>query len=146
MRWQSAYWIVSKRHNRGKTQWTIKSFILQSSHIMILNSTKVSGNRTKDLEVNLVWTDGQTDRFLYTLPNYVCRGYNKIMRVIHVTFLTRFQWVNGFWENDWNVISLQTKNDSRRSQSDDNLLFGFIRLRYINFLWFPPPVKLIAMI
>jgi hypothetical protein len=61
LQWQSAYWIVSKflspkRHNRGKTQWTIKSFILQSSHIMVLNSTKYGGNRTKDLEV------GQVDR------------------------------------------------------------------------------------
>ena len=68
MQWQSAYWIVSKlispkRHNRGKTQWTIKSFILQSSHIMILNSTKFGGNRTKDLEVG---PDRQTGRFLYT--------------------------------------------------------------------------------
>ena len=42
-----------KKHNRGKTQWTIKSFTLQSSHIMILNSTKFGGNRTKDLEVGL---------------------------------------------------------------------------------------------
>jgi hypothetical protein len=33
LRWQSAYWIVSKRHNRGKTQWKIKSFILQSVDI-----------------------------------------------------------------------------------------------------------------
>jgi hypothetical protein len=52
------YWIVSKflspkRHNRGKTQRTIKSFILQRSHIMILNSTKFGGNRTKDVEVKL---------------------------------------------------------------------------------------------
>jgi hypothetical protein len=42
-----------------KTQWTIKSFILQSSHIMILNSTKFGGNRTKYLEVG---PDRQTDR------------------------------------------------------------------------------------
>ena len=48
-----------KRHNRGKTQWTIKSFILQSSHIMILNSTKFGGNRTKDVEVG---PDRRTDR------------------------------------------------------------------------------------
>jgi hypothetical protein len=50
-------------HNRGKTQWTIKSFILQSSHIMILNSTMFGGNRTKDVEVG---PDRQTGRFLYT--------------------------------------------------------------------------------
>jgi hypothetical protein len=48
-----------KRHNGGKAQWTIKSFILQSSHIMILNSTKFGGNQTKDLEVG---PDRQTDR------------------------------------------------------------------------------------
>ena len=82
LRWQSEYWIVSKflspkRHNRGKTQWTIKSCILQSSHIMILNSTKFCGNRIKDVEVGLSdgRTDGQTDRFLYTPPlNYVFAG------------------------------------------------------------------------
>jgi hypothetical protein len=45
----------------GKTQWTIKSFILQSSHIMILNSTKFGGNRINDLEVG----PERTDRFLY---------------------------------------------------------------------------------
>ena len=68
------------RHNRGKTQWTIKSFILQSSHIMILNSTKFGGNRTKDVDVGPDRrTDRQTDRFLYTPPNYVCRGYNKVL-------------------------------------------------------------------
>ena len=62
-----------KRHNRGKTQWTIQSFILQSSHIMILNSTKFGGNWTKDLEVD---SDRQTDRPIpiYS-PNYVCGGY-----------------------------------------------------------------------
>ena len=54
---------MTKRHNRGKTQWTIKSFILQSSHIMILNSTKFGGNRTKDLEVGPDrQTNGQRDR------------------------------------------------------------------------------------
>ena len=64
-----------KRHNRDKTQWTIKSFILQSSHIMILNSTKFGGNRTKDLEVGLgKQTDGQTDRFLYTPPQTTIAG------------------------------------------------------------------------
>jgi hypothetical protein len=50
---------ILKRHNGGKTQWTIKSFILQRSHIMILNSTRFSGNRAKDLEVG---PDRQTDR------------------------------------------------------------------------------------
>jgi hypothetical protein len=40
-----------KKHTRGKTQWKTKSSILQSSHIMILNSTKFRGNRTKDVEV-----------------------------------------------------------------------------------------------
>jgi hypothetical protein len=35
----------------------------QSSHIMILNSTKFGGNRTKDLEVG---PERQTGRFLYT--------------------------------------------------------------------------------
>jgi hypothetical protein len=48
-----------KRHNRGKAKWTIQSFILQSSHIMILNSTKFGGNRRKDVEVCL---DRRTDR------------------------------------------------------------------------------------
>jgi hypothetical protein len=65
-----------KRHNRGKTQWTIKSFILQSSHIMILNSTKFGGNRKKDVEVG---PDRQTGRFLYTPRNYVCEGYKYII-------------------------------------------------------------------
>jgi hypothetical protein len=41
---------------------TIKSFILQSSHIMILNSTKLGGNRTKNLEVS---PDRQTDRIFF---------------------------------------------------------------------------------
>ena len=62
--------LSQKRHNRGKTQWTIQSFISQSSHIIILNSIKFGGNRTKDLEVGPDrqtrrtdrWTDGQTDR------------------------------------------------------------------------------------
>ena len=58
--------------NRGKPQWTIKSFILQSSHIMILNSTKFGGNRTKDLEIG---PDRQTGRFLYN-PQTTCGGYN----------------------------------------------------------------------
>ena len=75
MRWQSAYWIVSKflspkRHNRGKTQWTIK----------ILYTAKFTHH---DLKFHKVWwksdkrfgswseqTDGQTYRqtgwFLYT--------------------------------------------------------------------------------
>ena len=58
---------ILKRHNGGKTQWTIKSFILQRSHIMILNSTRFSGNRAKDLEVGPDrQTDRQTDQFLYT--------------------------------------------------------------------------------
>jgi hypothetical protein len=35
------------------------NMILQSSHIMILNSTKFGGNRTKDLEVS---PDRQTER------------------------------------------------------------------------------------
>jgi hypothetical protein len=65
--------VYIKRHNRGKTH-TIKSFILQSSHIMILNSTKFGGNQTKDVEVG---PDRRTGRFLYTPPNYVCGGYNK---------------------------------------------------------------------
>jgi hypothetical protein len=43
---------------------------------MILNSTKLGGNRTKHVEVGL---DRQTERFLYTPPNYVCGGYNKIV-------------------------------------------------------------------
>jgi hypothetical protein len=39
--------------------------ILQSSHIMILNSTKFGGNRTKDVEVGPDrWTDGQADSFI----------------------------------------------------------------------------------
>jgi hypothetical protein len=43
---------------------------------MILNSTKFGGNRTKDVEVGPDRrTDGQTGRFLYTPPNYVCGGY-----------------------------------------------------------------------
>jgi hypothetical protein len=54
-----------KRHNRGKTQWTIQSFKLQSSHIMILSSTKFGGNRTKDVEVGPDrWTDRQTDSYI----------------------------------------------------------------------------------
>ena len=67
-----------KKHYRGKTQWTIKSFILQSSHIMILNSTKFGGNRRKDVEVG---PDRQTDRPIpiYPPPNYACRGYNYII-------------------------------------------------------------------
>jgi hypothetical protein len=45
---------------------------------MILNSTKFGGNRTKDVEVGPDrQTDRQTGRFLYTPPNYVCRGYKK---------------------------------------------------------------------
>jgi hypothetical protein len=48
-----------QRHNRGKTQWTIKSFILESSHIMILNSTKFGGNWTNDVEVG---PERRTDR------------------------------------------------------------------------------------
>ena len=79
MRWQSAYWIVSKflspkRYNRGKTQWTIKSFILQSSHIMILNSTKFGGNRTKDVEV------GPDRPIPIYPPNYVCGRYKYIVQ------------------------------------------------------------------
>jgi hypothetical protein len=55
--------ICPKRHKRDKTQWTIKSVILQSSHIMILNSTKFGENRTKDVEVSPDRrTDRQTDR------------------------------------------------------------------------------------
>jgi hypothetical protein len=47
----------------GKTQWTIQSFVLQSSHIMILNSRKLGGNRTTDLEAGPDrLTDRQTDR------------------------------------------------------------------------------------
>ena len=58
-----------KRHNRGKTQWTITSFILQSSHIMILNSTKFGRNRTKYVEVG---PDRWTDRPIPIYPpNYV---------------------------------------------------------------------------
>ena len=78
MQWQSAYWIVSKflspkRHNKGKTQWTIKSFKLQSSHIMILNTTKFGGNRTKDVEVG---PDRRTDRQAdsYIPPKLCLRG------------------------------------------------------------------------
>ena len=58
MRWQSACWIVSKflspkRHNRGKTQWTIKSFILHDLkfHEAWWKSDKRCGS----------WS-GQTDR------------------------------------------------------------------------------------
>jgi hypothetical protein len=69
---------TDQKYNRGKIQWTIQSFILQSSHIMILNSTKFGGNRTKDVEVG---PDRQTDRpipiYLPPPPNYVCGGYNK---------------------------------------------------------------------
>ena len=66
-----------KRHNRGKTQWTIKSFILQSSHIMILNSTTFGGNRTIDVEVGPDRrTDGQTDRhtdsYIHPPPPKLC--------------------------------------------------------------------------
>jgi len=44
---------------------------------MTLSSTKFGGNRTKDVEVGPDRrTDRQTDRFLYTPPNYVCGGYN----------------------------------------------------------------------
>jgi hypothetical protein len=65
--WRTKF-LSPKRHNRGKTQWTIKSCILQSSHIMILNSTKFCGNRIKDVEVGL--SDGRTDRQIpiYTPP------------------------------------------------------------------------------
>jgi hypothetical protein len=36
------------------------SFIMQSSHIMILNSTKFGGNQRKDVEVGPYrWTDRQ---------------------------------------------------------------------------------------
>ena len=54
------------KSNRGKTHWTIKSFILQSSHIMILNSTKLGGNRTKDVEVgpDRRTRDRQTDSYV----------------------------------------------------------------------------------
>ena len=60
-----------------------KSFKLQSSHIMILNSTKFGGNRTKALEVGPSRQTGrrmdrQTDRPIPIYPpNYVCGGYNK---------------------------------------------------------------------
>jgi hypothetical protein len=53
-------------------QWTITSFILQSSHIMILNSTKLGGNRSKDVEVG---PDGQTDSYIppkLCLRRFVC--------------------------------------------------------------------------
>jgi hypothetical protein len=46
--------------------------MLQSSHIMILNSIKFGGNRTKDLEVCPdKQTYGQTDRPfpIYTIPD-----------------------------------------------------------------------------
>jgi hypothetical protein len=95
LQWQSAYWIVSqflspKRHNRGKTQWTIKSFILQSSHIMILNSTKFGGNRTKDLEVS---PDRQTER-----KNNLTRwpwqsiGFQILLRTKYVPSLLKIHW------------------------------------------------------
>ena len=64
--------VSPKRHNSGKTQWTIQSFMLQRSHIMIVNSTKFGGNRTKDLEVG---SDRHTDS--YIPPNYVFGGHNK---------------------------------------------------------------------
>ena len=85
MRWQSAYRIDSKflspkRHNRGKTQWTIK----------ILYTAKFTHH---DLKFHKVWwksdkrfgnwsgqTDGQTGQFIYTPLNYVCGGYNKLER------------------------------------------------------------------
>jgi len=58
-----------KRHNRGKAQWTIKTILLQCSHIMILNSTKFGRNRTKDVEVGPERrTDGQTDRPIIKYP------------------------------------------------------------------------------
>jgi hypothetical protein len=71
------------RHNRGKTQWTIKSFILQSSHMMILNSTKFGGNRTKDVEDGSDRrTDGETDRptdsYIYPYKFYINSFYNEI--------------------------------------------------------------------
>ena len=54
-----------------RTQWTLKSFILQSSHIMILNATKFGGNRTKDVEVG---PDRWTDRPIpiYPPPPKLC--------------------------------------------------------------------------
>ena len=54
----------------GIPQWTITSFILQSSQIMILNSTKFGGNRTKDVEVG---PDRQTG-FLYIPPQTMFAG------------------------------------------------------------------------
>ena len=43
----------------------IKSFILQISYIMIINSTKFGGNRTKDVEVGPDRrTDRQTDSYI----------------------------------------------------------------------------------
>jgi hypothetical protein len=62
-----------KRHNRGKTQCTIKSFILQSSHIMILNSTKFGGS----------WS-GETP--IYP-PKLCLRGvYIKLVRILKQNF------------------------------------------------------------
>ena len=65
-------------HNRGKTQWTI-SFILQSSHIMILNSTMFGGNRTKDVEVG---PDRRTDRQADSyIPRKLCLRGGLLIKV-----------------------------------------------------------------
>ena len=50
-----------KRHNGGKNSLDNKTFMLQSSHIMILNSTKFGGKRTK-VDPDSRQTDRQTDR------------------------------------------------------------------------------------
>ena len=73
LQWQCAYWIVSKFLNPTRHNRVVKSFILQSSHVMILNSTKFGGNRTKDVEVG---PDKQTDSYIppYTMfPGGVIR-------------------------------------------------------------------------
>jgi hypothetical protein len=58
---------VSMRDSCIQQYRTIKSFIPQSSHIMILNSTKFGGNRTKDVEVGVDRrTDGQTNSYILT--------------------------------------------------------------------------------
>ena len=63
------------KSKRGITG-VVKSFILQSSHIMILNSTKFCGNRTKDVEVG---PNKQTDSYIppYTMfPGGVIRSWS----------------------------------------------------------------------
>ena len=91
-----------KRPNRGKTQWAIKSFILQSSHIMILNFTKFGGNRTKDLEVG---PDRQTDRQANSHIPPKLRLQGGIMKR-HFQYLTppHFNWSSCTNPEKWAIL------------------------------------------